>query len=145
MPQDAFHFGNMVNLHGNWSSREGTPFISVTSSPEAVAWHVGIRQASRNQPNIMVALIDTAALLGPCQTTVWKMHDARDHFGLQPWKCHRRAFDNEYICALRIPARAIFACCKPNYFVQNAQMFLDGMERDKMGPMGKIDRENMVI
>lgn len=95
MPQDAFHFRGMVNLHGNCSSRERTPFISVTDSPVSVALHVEIRQNTRNQSNIMVALIDTAALLG--QTSVWKMHDARDHFGLQPWKCHRRAFDNEYL------------------------------------------------
>lgn len=137
MPQDTFHFRNMVNLHGNWSSREGTPFISVTSSPDAVAWHVGIRQASRNQPNIMVALIDTATLLGSCQASVWKMHDARDHFGLQPWKYNRRAFDNEYICALRIPARAIFACCKPHYFKQNALMFLETMKREILDPSGE--------
>lgn len=125
MPQDAFHFRGMVNLHGNWGSRESTPFISVTDSPASVAFHVEIRQKTRNQSNIMVALIDTAALLG--QTSVWKMHDARDHFGLQPWKCHRRAFDNEYICALRIPAKAIVACCRPGYFQQNVWMFLDSL------------------
>lgn len=129
MPQDAFNFKNMVNFHGNWSSREGTPFISVTCCPNAAAWQVAIRQASRNEPNIMVALIDTAALLGQCQISVWKMHDARDHFGLQPWKCHRRAYDNEYICALKIPAKAIFACCQPAYFRQNALIFLDNLAK----------------
>lgn len=127
MPQDAFNFRSLVNLHGNWSSREKSPFISVTSTPDGAARQVAIRQASRSQPYIMVALIDTAALLGPCQTSVWKMHDARDHFGLVPWKCHRRAFDHEYICALRIPAKAVFACCRPEYFRQNAVMFLQSV------------------
>lgn len=123
MPTDAFSFRTMVNLHGNWSSREKSPFISVTSTPDGAARQVAIRQASRNQPYIMVALIDTAALLSG-GIGVWKMHDARDHFGLVPWKCHRRAFDHEYICALRIPAQAVFACCRPEYFRQNAVMFL---------------------
>lgn len=127
MPVDAFQFQNIVNLHGNWSSRDKSPFISVTSTPDGAARQVAIRTASRNQPYIMVALIDTAALLGPCQTTIWKMHDVRDHFGLQPWKCHRRAFDHEYICALRIPARAVFACCRPEFFKQNAAMFLKSL------------------
>lgn len=127
LPTDAFNFRNMVNLHGNWSSREKSPFISVTSTPDGAARQVAIRQASRNQPYIMVALIDTAVLLGPCQTAVWKMHDVRDHFGLLPWKCHRRAFDHEYICALRIPAKAVFACCRPEFFKQNAVMFLESL------------------
>lgn len=124
MPADPLHFKNMVDLHSNWSSREKSPFISVTCTPNSAARQVAIRLASRNQPYIMVALIDTAALLGPCQTSIWKMHDARDHFGLQPWKCHCRAFDHEYICALRIPAKAIFACCRPDFFKPNAVMFL---------------------
>lgn len=127
MPGDPFHFKNMVDLHGNWSSRENSPFISVTSTPDGAARQIRIRQASRNHAYIMVALIDTASLLGPCQTSIWRMHDARDHFGLQPWKCHRRAFDHEYICALRIPAKAIFACCRPDFFKQNAVMFLKSL------------------
>lgn len=138
MPHDAFNFRNMVNLHSTWSSREKSPFISVTSTPDGAAHQVAIRQARRSQRYIMVALIDTAALFRSHQTRVWKMHDARDHFGLQPWKCHRRAFDHEYICALRIPATAVFACCRPEYFRQNAMMSLrsvgwtGGVEMDWM-------------
>lgn len=136
MPSDSFQFRNMVNLHGNWSSREKTPFISVTSSPEAAAWHVTIRQATRSQRTITVALIDTFALLS--RTGVWKMHDARNRFGLQPWKCHPRAFDNEYICNMRIPAAAIIACCRPEYFRQTAMMFLNGVGRiDRMDTEGE--------
>lgn len=125
MPRDATRFGGMVQLHGNWGSREGTPFVSVTSNPDAVAWHVANKKAQGNNTNIMVALINTAILLGPEGTTVWRMHDARDHFGLQSWKCNRRAFDDEYICALGIPARAIFTCCKPEYFMTAATLFLN--------------------
>lgn len=128
MPRDPTHFKYMVQLHGNWNSSEGTPFVSVTSSPDAAAWHVSHKQASGNETGIMVALIDTATLLGPCQTRVWKMHHARDHFGLRPWTCDRRAFDHEYICALRIPARAIFACCRPEFFMELSRLFLKSLE-----------------
>lgn len=128
MPLEPLNFKHMVQRHGNWSSREGTPFVSVTSSPDAAGWHVAKKQASGGQTNIMVALIDTAALLGPCGTTIWKMHDAMDHFGLQPWKCERRAYDNEYLCGLRIPPQAIFACCQPDYFMDTALMFLKNLE-----------------
>lgn len=138
MPLDAFNFRNMVNLHGNWRSREKTPFISVTSTPDGAARQVAIRQASRTEPYIMVALIDTAVLLGQCRTSVWKMHDARDYYGLVPWMCHRRAFDHEYICGLRIPAKAVLACCRPEYFRRIAMMFL---EDD--GSMGEVEMETM--
>lgn len=129
MPRDASHFKHMVHLHGNWGSSEGTPFVSVTSSPDAAAWHVTHKQANVERTDIMVALIDTASLLGPCRTSVWAMHHARDHFGLQLWKCDRRAFDHEYICALRIPARAVIACCRPEYVMGMSQMFLNDLVR----------------
>lgn len=129
MPRDALGFKHMVQLHGNWSSREGTPFVSVTSSSNVAAWHVTHKQANGDQTDIMVALIDTAVLLGPCQTGVWEMHHARDHFGLPLWKCDRRAFDHEYICALRIPASAVIACCRPEYFVEMSKMFMKGLGR----------------
>lgn len=128
MPRDALQFKLMVQRHGNWSSRKGTPFVSVTSSPDAAGWHVAKKQASGNDSNVMVALIDTVALLGTCKTSVWKMHDAMDHFGLEPWKGDRRAYENEYICALKIPARAIFACCQPDYFMDTALAFLKSLE-----------------
>ncbi|KAL0632206.1 hypothetical protein Q9L58_008916 [Maublancomyces gigas] len=128
MPRDASQFKSMVQRHGNWSSRKGTPFVSVTSSPDAAGWHVAKKQASGNDSNVMVALIDTVALLGTCKTSVWKMHDAMDHFGLEPWKGDRRAYENEYICALKIPARAIFACCQPDYFMDTALAFLKSLE-----------------
>lgn len=136
MPTDAFSVRNMVNLHGNWSSRDKLPFISITSTPDGVARQVAIRQDSRNQLYIMVALIDTTALLGLCQLGVWKMQDARDHFGLVQWNCHRRGFDHEYICALRIPARAVFPCCRPKYFSQNAFRYLHSL-----GWMGGVGME----
>lgn len=141
MPLDPLGFKNMVQRHGNWSSREGTPFVSVTSSPDAAGWHVAKKKAGGGvDTNIMVALIDTAALLGPGGTTVWKMHDAMDHFGLLPWKCERRAYDNEYLCALRIPPAAVFACCQPDYFMDTALVFLKNLEwreGGKTAPRGK--------
>lgn len=128
MPRNASQFKAMVERHGNWTSRKRTPFVSVTASPDAASWHIVKKKATGDDTNIMVALIDTVALLGPCQTSVWKMHDAMDHFGLEPWKGDRHAYDNEYICALAIPAKAVFACCQPELFMDTALAFLKSLE-----------------
>lgn len=127
LPDDPLYFRSMVQRHGNWSCRQGTPFVSVTASPDAAGWHIAKKQTSGLPTNIMVALVDTAALLRA--TRVWKMHDAMDHFGLQPWGCERRAYDNEYICAGGIPASAVFACCQPEYYMDVALVFMKNMER----------------
>lgn len=127
LPDDPLYFRSMVQRHGNWSCRQGTPFVSVTASPDAAGWHIAKKQTSELPTNIMVALVDTAALLRA--TRVWKMHDAMDHFGLQPSGCERRAYDNEYICAGGIPASAVFACCQPEYYMDMALVFMKNLER----------------
>lgn len=130
VPRLAYHpmtFRGMVERHANWSSRGGTPFISVTSSADAARWHVSKKRETGLATGVMVALIDTAALLRTTQ--VWKMHDAMDHFGVPPAMCERRAYDNEYICAVGIPAAAIVASCQPEYYMDMAYVFLKKLER----------------
>jgi hypothetical protein len=132
LPNNPSNFKTMVKRHANWSSRAGTPFISMTTSPDAVGWHVAKKKADGDYyGNVMVALIDTATLLTTCRSQIWKMHDAMDHFGLEPYKCQRRAYDNEYICALRIPAISIFACCQPDYFMDVALIFLKNLDSQR--------------
>lgn len=123
LPNDPSQFKTMVQCHANWSSRARTPFISVTTNPEKARWHAANKKATRRYSNAMVALIDTAILLTTCRSQLWKMHDAMDYFGLEPVNCHRRAYDDEYICALRVPAISIIACCQPDYFMFFASVF----------------------
>lgn len=129
MTRGEAQFKHMVLLHSNRSNRNVTPFISVTSSPVVASSDATSMQASGNQTDVMVALIDTVALLGSCRVTVWDMHHAMDHFGLRVPNSDRRLFDEEYICALRIPASAIFACCRPEYFLKMSLILLKSLER----------------
>lgn len=126
MPYDPVSFRAMVDRHANWNSREGTPFVSVTSSPNAARWHI-TKKESTGLSTTMVGLIDSAALLRV--TRVWQMHDAMDYLGLQPSTCERHAYDNEYICAVNIPASTVFACCQPDYYMDMAYVFMKKLER----------------
>lgn len=127
LPYNPIVFRDMVERHANWSSRGGTPFVSVTSSADAARWHVSKKRETGQATGAMVALIDTAALLRTTQ--VWSMHDAMDHFGVHPAMCERRAYDNEYICAVGIPAAAVVASCQPEYYMDMSYVFLKKMER----------------
>lgn len=124
LPNNPSQFKAMVECHSNWSSRARTPFISVTTNPDKARWHAANKKATRRYSNPMIALIDTATLFTTCRSQLWKMHDAMDYFGLEPSNCHRRAYDNEYICALQIPAISILACCQTDYFLDIASIFL---------------------
>lgn len=123
MAQEMLGFKSMVQQHATWTSSKGTPFVSVTSSPDAVRWHVANKQASGKSSMPIVTLIDTAALLRPCSLNVWKMIDRMYHFGLEYWNCNRSAFDNEYICGLGVPAQVTLVHCQPDYFMDNALLF----------------------
>lgn len=127
MPYDPVSFRSMVERHANMSSRNGTPFVSVTSSPATAGWHIAQKQSTGLPTTVMVALIDSAALLHGSH--VWGMHDAMDHLGLLPSTCKRHVYDNEYICAVNIPASAVFACCQPEYYKDMAYVFLKKLER----------------
>lgn len=131
LPYNPMIFREMVERHANWSSRGGTPFVSVTSSADAARWHVSKKREAGLATGAMVAIIDTAALLRTTQ--VWRMHDAMDHFGVQPAMCERRAYDNEYICAVGIPAAAVVASCQPEYYMDMSYVFLKKLERTYTG------------
>lgn len=90
-------------------------------------WHIAKKEARGTNTNIMVALIDTAALLGDAGSRAWKMLDAMDHAGVVPRRGDRRVYANEVICAGGIPAGVVFACCRPLYFRENAAAFLKSL------------------
>lgn len=102
-----------------------TPFISMTDHLVCVDWHVTIRRKS-GRLNIKVAMIDTAMLLGICGMSVWKMQDVMAQYGiLPPGSCSISTFDNEYICAMRVPVQAIIACCEPEEVGEKVAGFLE--------------------
>lgn len=132
----------MVERHANWSSREGTPFISITASPEAARWHIA-KKGTGHHSTTMVGLIDRTMLLRG--THVWKMLDVMDYFGVLPVTCERRAYDHEYICAVQIPMNAVFACCRPDYHMDMTYVFLKKMERRKVVKPGRSERVVVTI
>lgn len=128
LPLTPEAFKLSLQNHATWSSRQPTPYVSVTTSSDAVIWHIAKKQARGTNTNIMVALIDTAALLGPGGSRVWRMLDAMDHAGVVPRRGDRRVYVNEVICAGVIPAGVVFACCRPVYFMEAALAFQRSME-----------------
>lgn len=127
-PLTAAAFKLSLKNHANWSSRQPTPYVSVTTSADSALWHIAKKQARGANTNIMVALIDTSALLGAGGARAWRMLDAMDHAGVVPRRGDRRVYVNEVICAGGIPAGVVFACCRPGYFREAAEAFLRELE-----------------
>lgn len=124
MPHTPLEFRNVLERHVDWRCRLTTSFISMTDNPHAVDWQVAIRERVRRR-NIMIAIIDTAALLCHCRASIWEMQSAMKHYGVSPpGKLTLGSFDNEYICALRVPSVAIVRLCTPLDFRARALEYI---------------------